>query len=90
MDKAQRAAHKADQDRIAAENEAQLARTENVQPTPTQEENDRAKLGNISADALDDKEADGSEEQAAAAEAPKAPAPAAASSSTPAKTDGKS
>ena len=48
---------------IRRENEEQLARTENTQPTPTQEENDRAALGIESLEQLDDKEPDGSEEQ---------------------------
>lgn len=38
-------------------------RIDSTQPTPTQEENDRAKLGFESLKELDDKEADGSEEQ---------------------------
>jgi hypothetical protein len=54
---------KAQLDRNAAENKAQLERSENVQPTPTQEENDRAALGLRDLKELDDKEADGSEEQ---------------------------
>jgi hypothetical protein len=69
-------AHRADQDRIAAENEAQLARTEGINPTPTQEENDRAKLGNVSANAIDDKQPDGSEEQTDAVAPARTPAPA--------------
>ncbi len=36
---------------------------QDTQPTPTQEENDRAKLGVESLSELDNKEADGSEEQ---------------------------
>jgi hypothetical protein len=54
---------KAQLDRNAAENKAQLERSENVQPTPTQEENDRAALGVRDLKELDDKESDGSEEQ---------------------------
>lgn len=56
-------AFKADQERIAKENEAQVAKTDGLQPTPTQEENDRAKLGFDSLEELDDKEDDGSPEQ---------------------------
>lgn len=41
----------------------QLARVAQSQPTPTQEENDRAKLGLQSLAELDDKEPDGSPEQ---------------------------
>ena len=63
---------KDDRVRVAKENEEQLARTENLKPTPTQEENDRAKLGVSDLSELDNKEPDGSKE-----EAPKAPAPAA-------------
>lgn len=37
-------------------------RVSKMRPTPTQEENDRAKLGIQSVDELDDKEPDGSEE----------------------------
>lgn len=59
-------AFKADQQRIADENKEQLARAEGVQPTPTQEENDRAKLGVDSLSELDNKEVDGSEEQSRA------------------------
>jgi hypothetical protein len=51
---------------IADAHAAQLARSENLQPTPTQEENDRAKLGLHSLADLDDKEADGSPEEKAA------------------------
>jgi hypothetical protein len=55
-----------------AANDEQLARTDNFRPTPTQEENDRAKLGFASLKELDDKEPDGSEEQPTApASAPK-------------------
>jgi len=68
-------AFKDDQARIAKENEEQLARTDGLKPTPSQEENDRAKLGVSSLSELDNKDGDGSP-----AEAP-APAPA----STPKK-----
>ena len=51
------------QKQVAEETKEQLARTENVQPTPTQEENDRAKLGVDSLSQLDSKEGDNSEEQ---------------------------
>jgi hypothetical protein len=61
----------ADRKRIAEENEAQVSRTDGMQPTPTQEENDRAKLGVESLKELDDKESDGSpEEKDVAAGAP--------------------
>jgi hypothetical protein len=56
-------AFKADQERIAKENEEQVAKTEGLQPTPTQAENDRAKLGVESLEELDNKEPDGSPEQ---------------------------
>lgn len=56
-------AFKDDQARIAAENEEQVAKSEGLQPTPTQAENDRAKLGVSSLKELDDKEPDGSPEQ---------------------------
>lgn len=75
----------ADQARIARENEEQLARTENVQPTPTQAENDRAKLGVDSLDQLDNKEPDGSAEQGAAP----APTPTPAPTPAPKASDGK-
>src|SRR5215207_1188682 len=39
------------------------ARMEGLQPTPTQEENDRAKVGALSLEELDNKEDDGSEWQ---------------------------
>lgn len=42
---------------------AHYERVSSSQPTPTQEENDRAKLGFDSVEELDDKEDDGSEEQ---------------------------
>lgn len=42
---------------------AHYERVNSSQPTPTQEENDRAKLGFQSIEELDDKEDDGSEEQ---------------------------
>ena len=64
-------AFSADQKRIAKQNEEQVARSENLQPTPTQQENDRAKLGVDSLSELDNKEADGSAEQDAAHAAPK-------------------
>lgn len=41
-------------------------RVNSTQPTPTQEENDRAKLGLHSLEELDDKEADGSPEDRSA------------------------
>lgn len=43
-----------------ARTKEQLERAESTQPTPTQEENDRAKLGISSLADLDDKEDDGS------------------------------
>jgi hypothetical protein len=47
-----------------ADTKAQLERVANARPTPTQEENDRAKLGYYdSVEALDDKESDGSAEE---------------------------
>jgi hypothetical protein len=64
--KAREAQLKASQDEVAARTADQLARSENLQPTPTQEENDRAKLGLHSLADLDDKEADGSPEEKAA------------------------
>lgn len=48
--------------RVEDETKEQRARIDSVQPTPTQEENDRARLGIESAKDLDNKEADGSEE----------------------------
>lgn len=42
---------------------AHYDRVNSSQPTPTQEENDRAKLGFQSLEELDDKESDGSPEQ---------------------------
>lgn len=45
-----------------ARTKEQLKRSESTQPTPTQEENDRAKLGISSLADLDDKEDDGSDE----------------------------
>lgn len=65
--KARDEAHKAAQKETAERTKEQLARSENVQPTPTQEENDRARLGLHSLAELDDKEADGSPEEKAAA-----------------------
>lgn len=56
-------AFKADQERIAKENAEQVARTDGFRPTPTQEENDRAKLGVESLKELDNKDSDGSDEQ---------------------------
>lgn len=56
-------AFKDDQARIAKENEEQVARTNSFRPTPTQEENDRAKLGVESLKELDSKEDDGSSEE---------------------------
>ena len=54
-----------------ADTKAQLERASSTQPTPTQEENDRAKLGLHSLEELDDKESDGSpEEKDVAAGAP--------------------
>jgi hypothetical protein len=50
-----------------ADTKKQLERINSTQPTPTQEENDRAKLGFHSTSELDDKEDDGSPEQKAAA-----------------------
>ncbi len=55
--------HNADQDRIAKENEEQISRTDSFRPTPTQAENDRAKLGVTSLSELDNKESDGSPEE---------------------------
>jgi hypothetical protein len=43
-----------------ADTKEQLERTQNLQPTPTQEENDRARLGQ-SVEELDDKEDHGAE-----------------------------
>jgi hypothetical protein len=43
-----------------ADTKAYYERVNSTQPTPTQEENDRAKLGFESLKDLDDKEADGS------------------------------
>jgi len=68
-------AFSADQKRIAKQNEEQIARTDGLQPTPTQEENDRAKLGVDSLSELDNKEADGSAEQPVAPVRISAPAP---------------
>jgi len=51
------------QKRVAAETAEQLARTENARPTPSQEENDRAKLGVDSLSELDNKDDDGGEEE---------------------------
>lgn len=48
-----------------ADTKAQLERASSTQPTPTQEENDRAKLGLHSLEELDDKEPDGSKELSA-------------------------
>jgi len=48
--------------RVAEETKEQIAR-QDTQPTPTQEENDRAKLGVSSLEQLDDKEPDGSPEE---------------------------
>ncbi len=48
--------------RVADETSEQAERTDNVQPTPTQAENDAAKLGVESLSDLDGKTADGSEE----------------------------
>lgn len=59
-------AFKEDQERIAKENEEQVAKLDGLQPTPTQAENDRAKLGVASLEELDNKEPDGSEEDRAA------------------------
>jgi hypothetical protein len=59
-------AFKDDQARIARENEEQVAKADGLQPTPTQEENDRAKLGVSSLEQLDNKEDDGSGEDRAA------------------------
>jgi hypothetical protein len=61
--KAREEALEASRKEIADRTAAQLARAENTQPTPTQEENDRAKLGLHSLADLDDKEADGSPEE---------------------------
>ncbi len=58
------------QKQVAAETAEQLARAESSQPTPTQEENDRAKLGVSSLSELDNKEADGSSEEGGAATRP--------------------
>jgi hypothetical protein len=63
--KAREEALEASRKEIADRTAAQLARAENTQPTPTQEENDRAKLCQ-SVEELDGKEADGSPEDAAA------------------------
>lgn len=53
--------------RIRQETEEQnrkaMERTENTQPTPTQDENDRARLGTLD---IDRKESDGAEEDPAA------------------------
>ena len=46
-----------------ADTQAQLERTSSTQPTPTQAENDRAKLGFQSLAELDEKEPDGSAEE---------------------------
>jgi len=51
--------HKASEDAT----KEQLDRVANLRPTPTQEENDRAKLGLHSVEELDDKEGDGSPEE---------------------------
>ena len=53
---------KAAQKETAERTAEQLKRSESTQPTPTQEENDRAKLGLHSVEELDDKEDDGSPE----------------------------
>jgi hypothetical protein len=52
-----------------ADTQAQLDRISSSQPTPTQEENDRAKLGLQSLEELDNKEPDGSPEVKSAAPA---------------------
>lgn len=57
-----------DERKRLADEAKEAAERQNTQPTPTQEENDRAKLGIHSLEELDDKEADGSPEE-------KAPAP---------------
>lgn len=58
-------------------NAAAIERSQNSRPTPTQAENDRAKLGNLSLDELDNKEPDGSEEEGAAPPPAKSSPPAA-------------
>jgi hypothetical protein len=50
-----------------ADTQAYYDRVNSSQPTPTQEENDRAKLGFKSLEELDNKEDDGSPEQKSAA-----------------------
>lgn len=49
--------------RADEETEQQLERVASARPTPTQEENDRAKLGVESLSELDDKEPDGTAEE---------------------------
>jgi hypothetical protein len=68
-----KAASKSREEQLAAERKAADAdtkafyeRTNNVQPTPTQEENDRAKLGFNSLEELDSKEDDGAPSEAEA------------------------
>lgn len=60
--KARDAALKESAARVEAET-AEAAARQNTQPTPTQAENDRAKLGVDSLAELDDKESDGSPEE---------------------------
>jgi hypothetical protein len=59
------------QKRNAEINKDQLARAEGAQPTPTQEENDRAKLGVSDLSELDNKVSDGSDKQESPANPPK-------------------
>lgn len=59
----------ASQKQSEEDNKAQLERTSSTQPTPTQAEIDRAKLGVESLSELDNKEADGSPEESTRATA---------------------
>lgn len=54
-----------DQRKRTDEDNAEATKRSNYKPTPTQEENDRAKLGVESLDELDNKEGDGAEEEEA-------------------------
>jgi hypothetical protein len=54
---------KASREETARQTEEKFARTEKARPTPTQEENDKARLGVASLEELDNKEPDGTEEE---------------------------
>lgn len=61
--KARDAQLKAERKAADEAHDEQVKRVANLRPTPTQEENDRAKLGLHSLEELDDKEGDGSPEE---------------------------